>query len=550
MKLFKHAKSLLVAAFALALVCVAFAFTTKVSAADIATGVKAEYDPISDTIEFTAETDQTLTIYVLKDATTAMTGKEKSKASVVVSGGAATLVLNDSKKGLKAAENKPLYLYVAVSGAAITADAGLKANFKLAATDVKKVDSVTLNYGKAVAENEDTVLVVKATSTAEGATSALVTDLSTVAVTDIKVDQNKKKIVFYEAVGTEYLGNSLYDAITDFYSTAKGEKYYKHTLNVKILGTDKQVTVDGVAYDGRRSSKAKSVSLKNPAKAAKVKVDYLKGTIALKSGLDFVVLTEATTPSAIEAELWQTILPASDKGSTTSLYVQSINYTYVKKLTDESTVAEKASFYKGDKIKSLTLESICEAIWPNAVSNTAIIYVRKTATDKAPASKTNETEIKVTKPLAAPVIATTGGAITATYDAKKKAFTLGKGNISGANTNGGYEYLVVTKAQYDSNNIDFGSSKWSKFVPDKALKTALSSTVVYKTGTTTKEKISTVNSNKELVENIYILIRGAGVKENAKSKIAGALPTEYAVTKFHVEGTGETAKVQWLIVDP
>lgn len=549
MKLFKHAKSLLVVAFALALVCVAFAFTTKASAATIATGVTANYDPVSDAIEFTAETDQTLTIYVLKDAKTAMTGKEKAKKTVVVSGGAATLVLND-KSGLKVAENKPLYLYVAVSGAAITADANITANFKLAATDVKKVDSVTLNYGKAVAENEDTVLAVKATSTAEGATSALVTDLSTVAVTDIKVDQNKKKVVFYEAVGTEYLGNSLYDAITDGYSTAKGEKYYKHTLNVKILGTDKQVTVDDVTYDGRRSSKAKSVSLKNPAKAVKVKVDYLKGTIALKSGLDFVVLTEATTPSAIEAELWQTILPVSDKGTGTQ-FVQSTEYNYVKKLTDESTATEKLSFYNGEKIKSLTLASICEAKWPDAVSNTAIIYVRKTATDKAPASKENETGIKVTKPLAAPVIATTGGAITATYDAKKKAFTLASANISGANTNGGYEYLVVTKAQYDSKNIDFGSSKWSKLVPGKALKTALSSTVVYKTGDTKKEKISTVDSDKNIVnDKIYILIRGAGVKENAKSHIDGALPTEIAVTKFHVEGTGETAKVQWLIVDP
>lgn len=544
MKIFKHVKSLTLAALALALVCVAFASTTKASAAvTIATGVTAAYNPETDQIDITAPDKTNVKIYVLKNADAEIGEKDKPAATMTVSGTSISVVLNDKKKGLKAAENKDLYLYIsAVSGEAVSAK---KANFKLAGTNVKKIDSVTFDYAKAYEGSELAVVTVKATGTASGATSAVV-DAAKVAIADLK---GSKKEFVANYTGATLKGAQLFTIFSEE-ELVKGKlKAVKHTLSVKIKGSAENVTVDGKTYNGMRNSKAKAVSPKAPAKAPKVKVDFLKGTIALKPGFDFVVRTaEATTASAIEAEEWKTILPIDENGTGTQ-FVGSTSYTYVKKLTDESTAADKASFYNGDKkLKTLDLSTLCREKWEDdhAVSGTAIIYVRKTATDKAPASKVSEA-IKVTKPAAAIEITVSGSAITATYDSKKKAFTLGTDKISGANANGGYEYLVVTKAQYDAGNIDFNSSKWGKFDPSKPLKTALKSNNVYKNkvNESLKESVSTVDADKEIVANIYVLIRGAGVKENAKKNIVGALPTGHTVTQFVTVGSGDNATVEW-----
>ncbi len=532
MKISKHAKSLAVAAIALAFVCVAFAFTTKANAATIE-GMTVTYNPETDSIDLeytdTSMDKAKVAVYVLRDGTTGMAGTEKAKYTTAVSGSSVSIALNDSKKGLKVAQNKDLYVFISVSGAAIKDQ---KANFKIAKNEVK-VKSVAVNYGKAYDGNDDAVLTVKL---AEGTTT-----LDKVIVTDIYTGSDKKKTTGDSFTGAEFQGGVLYSLINETYYDSKKKKdvAIKHTISVAVDGG----TVSG--FDAQRVSKSKTVALKAPANGKAVKVDYLKGTIALKSGFDFVVVS---TGGAISADYWYTILPADSTNGTytTNVYKQTVNYSYVKKLGDTATAADKANFYKGSKIKSLGLEEICETAWGTeyeGASPTAIIYVRKTATDKAPASKSSEA-LRVAKPLEAPTFTVTTGSISA-YNSTKKTFgALGSG-ISGKNANAKagseYEYLVVSKAKYDAELVDYSNSKWTKLNPTKEVKINLKSSgvVYFKTAAKTETEKVTVQTwdkdNSKLVDDIYILIRGAGVKEVVQKKVvktAGALPTGIVATKF------------------
>ncbi len=539
MKFFKHVKGLTLAALALALLCIAFASTTKAQAKEIVDGVTAVYNTSTDTIDITAPNGTVIDIYSLKNADDALTAKSKKAYSKTVSGTSISISLSDKKAGVKVAENKPVYLYIsAVSGAAIV---DKTANFSLAPTDVKKITSVTFNYAKTYEGSTDTVLTVEYDN---GGDEPVAADLALVVLADF-VGKDKTASATY--TGTAFNGGVLYGLVSDKDNTSK-KKAIKHKLNVQIIGKSAEVTVAGTKYDGQRNSKVKSVSPKSVAKAPKAKVDYLKGTIALKSGFDYVVLPcEPASGSSIEAGAWLTILPISESGTATKSTMSSTLYTPIKKLTDSSTADEKAFFYNGDKkAKTLNLEEICDDAWKSndSVSGTAVIYVRKTATDKAPASEATEA-IVVTKPKDVPTITPVSGSavLFATSDDKGKFASVKC--ISGANTGNSYEILVVKETTI--SKIDWSKVKWTKFDPTKGTKAKLSSKISYTDGTAA-ETVNALNSEGRPETGVVILIRGAGIKEVAKKGVvttAGALPTKYATTKFVANGE---KKIDWQIV--
>ncbi len=552
MKFFKHVKGLTLAALAIALLCVAFASNTKAKAAEDFT---ATYDPQTDTVTIVPTDDsvEKVTVYSFKSAEAGQEIKKAKKVEVNVVTGGATLVLNNNTGGFKIAENKPAYFYITVAtGTAAT----VTPNFNLAATDVKKINSVTFKYSKAYANSTATdVIVVK--YTVDGATEPTTATISQLKIGDLVGTEKTPSTIF---VGeNQFTGDDLYKIISDTEKKNNKEVARKHKLNVQILGSaDPFKTTDNVQYNGKRSAKAKAVSPKSIAKAPKAKVDYLKGTIALKAGFDYVVLSAEPVSGAatIPATSWRTILPVDADGTAVKAVMDSTTYTYYKKMPTDTTEKEaaKAFFYNGDKkAKTLNLADICDEAWNESASGTAIIYVRKTATDKAPASAASE-KIVVNKAAAAPTVAVSGASVTiSTYDAKKKLFKTipaFEGANDGAKAGSEYEILVVTQADLKAGDIDWSKVKWTKFNPTKGLKLKLSSKISYTTKDKEAATVSTVDGEGNLVADVIILVRGAGVKEAKKNgkTVPGALPTEQLKTKIVSVGSGDDATFEWQLV--
>ena len=561
MKITKHAKSLAVAAIALAFVCVAFAFTTKANAAtvDIGNGYKAEYVTLTDSIVITGtngtEEVRDVKIYSLKNANEdKITSSSRAAYTSTATGTSISVPMNTSVKGagLKIAENKAAYLYIVVSGAAVVDS---KANFCVAPTAVQSVKSVSFDYGKTYpgttqVPNVNPVLTVKYQANgADAATTAVAGDFS------VGIIEGKEKTPSETLIGTELNGDKLYGLITKTEKKNNKDVYVKYKLSVKILGKDTATTVDSVSFNaGQRGSKAKAVSPKNPAKAPKVKVDYLAGTIALKAGFDYVVMgEEVATPSAISASSWNTILPVDAEGTAAESTIASTAYTYYKKMPTDDTAknAAKPFFYNGDKkAKSLKLADLCATAWAptETTTGTAVIYVRKTATDKAPASAV-QNAIKIAPPTAAPTLTVSGSSITA-YNSTKKQFAPLGSNISGANlgakTGSEYEFIVVMASDLTDNTIDWTKVKWAKLGTTKNVKLKLSTKIVYKSTETPAVTRCTLKEDGTTLDgDVIIVIRGAGVKESRTA--AGILPTEYVKTKFVASGSGENATINWVL---
>ena len=294
-----------------------------------------------------------------------------------------------------------------------------------------------------------------------------------------------------------------------------GEKLYGWTLEkkapkIQFRLTGASATDTEVAY---RNTKAAKASVKKAAKAPKVKVDGVKGTIAIKNGYDYAVLTEeGATP---EPSDWITILPFNKESKNETYTIATSDFVPTKKFAETS-----AAYFTSKKIKSISIADLFTAAKGTSenVPNSIYVFVRKSAADGKPASAAS-TAVKIDKATAAPALKSLkdaeGKYAEAVKSDKGTAFTIPTISNDATDKNtASYEYLII-KAE-DLGKVDYAASKWGKLVAGKTL-------TVDKTKS--KYVVGTESKDATLGTDCLILIRRAGDKKK------GVLPSEVLVTK-------------------
>lgn len=187
------------------------------------------------------------------------------------------------------------------------------------------------------------------------------------------------------------------------------------TLYLRVEGIDLDANGEQESY---RYSKEAKVKVPKTAKAPNVKVDYKKGTVAIKNGMEFRKQGDTN---------WVTI-GIKDKNAATSGSAFNVEKTQLAK--SSVTMAELKGQLGLNAGQEYTLE------------------IRTSATDKKFMS--NIKELKITLPVAAPNA--TGTSIKSAVSGGMITFALDK--ITGLDANKKYEY-VLSKGDIDVANTKF-----------------------------------------------------------------------------------------------
>ena len=324
------------------------------------------------------------------------------------------------------------------------------------------------------------------------------------------------------------------------------------------LSGEEASTVEGSEKDAYRCSKAVKISIKQEAKASKVKLDAIKETLAIKNGYDYaIVFSEKEVPEIWD---WITVLPystdgkAADREGNICYSKETGEYVPYKKCS-EST----ASMFTSKKINSMSLAELIEDYCDWFEDNQqCYVCIRKSATEGKPASA--YTMIKISTPASAPLITKKSNRIASVAkadDGKATDLTIPSIKNSVADkTNTYYEYLIVTKEDLEKHwenywkncawenrragkifdTIDFATAKWSKFVPGKTLSVGK---------TKSKYNFGTEKKETTLEKGSIVLIRRAADKKGGvvASKM---IFTEIKETKLTVDGKQVDA-YEWVI---
>ena len=549
MKKFNLSKGLIVGLLTFALSIVAFAAVG--ASADEA--AQAVTPPEAVDVTFEAGTDSIIgpngtVVYVLKSGTSAI--KASAKCGTIANG---KLALADL--GVKGVA-KDVYLY-ACNKEFETDATSIKANLVIKAAAAKKIVGV-IDYTKADDNNCTRVLSITAT------------------------DNSKKAIenpscVWSDSVDGTYKNSSEFtgEVLAKMLSDGGG------VIFVKMTGAD------GATGTAQFNSKVIKVKIGKQAKAPKVKYDPKKDTIALKNGFDFAVATKNNDKYTVSS--WYTILPvlktAKIKTAEKSIVSTSIFKPVNKKdsAANNDTPAEDAEnptvSYTQYKFKTVSMNDVLRILGKQQ-SDTFILAVRKSATEKKPASEV--TYIEFAGQTENPIVYTKSNVkdqydIATIADFDKKGFTIG--TISNFNGVGGtegyddsfklkatategadknaaaYEFCVANVA--DLETIDWTSVSWKKLDPAK---TKITSKLKSKYNTTTKTGIEATlkatampedglatleNAIPEEVASV-LLVRRAGVKGDTPVR-----PSNYIVlyvikdgkeyTLFSTRSNGEEA---------
>lgn len=404
----------------------------------------------------------------------------------------ATIALDSKANGFSVGEKKDFYLYYTTvePSAAKTA---YTPNLVVKATATTTKLAVTLNYAAAY-EGSTVCAIASAKIGAKGAQ----TDVDLANVIYRVSDETGKKFGAWKPA-SEFTGAEL---AADIATVSVTKTKAKINYQFKVKGSAKTAS-----EDAKRASAAAKAKAAKQGNASKAKLDYAKGTLSIKNGFDYAVVTAQSGDSGVPtptASDWITIKPYNTSGSGETTVAAS-SYTPVAKYA----AGLEASFAK-EQIKSL------KAVDLLGDAEKVYIYVRKSATAKAPAGKASA-EVEVSKPEAAPAFSTSVEVTPAT--GKKKA----KIEIPAAFKDGTYEYLIV---KADS---DISSAKWT------AIKNTTKA-IALEIGKA-KSKISK-NETVTLTDDgtTYILIRKAAVKATKNAPV-GKLASEYVWTSIVSETT-------------
>ena len=479
--------------------------------------LKMYYDPEADVITTEQEIPIGTVIYTAsgKEATTEI--KKAGYTLTVASGSAVSISLSDKNKGYKIGEDKDVFLYIGTR--APSKDDVATPNFALKGTAIKKLD-VAFDYSKAYAGSDAAVVTVKDVTTKD---TPVPIDSFKVAYMSTETKAKKSSDWSYVAIKNKETSEVTVSLTGgEFYNFVKLDKNKKYKLTFKVVGEAYgEPNKDG--YNGVRGSKVKTVAVAQEAKAPKIKVDYVKGTIAIKNGFDYGV--DTTSGAAIQT----TILPynKSEKAAK-SATVDFDAFTPVAKFAEDNATA-LANFTQ-KKVGSMTLEAICAETWK---TGNAFIVVRKSATAKKPASETSVVEVAA--PASGPAVTPTEGLLGSTkytLDKDKKADKTKKVEVKAGQT-ADCEYFVVKKS--DIASIDWSTAKWSKLAKGKGIPSTVKCNY----------KLSGNKVDADALDNadVVILLRTAGVK--GKGTKAGTLPSENITTKLVTSSDG--LSVEWKV---
>ena len=518
MKKFNFSKGLIIGLLTLALCFTAFG-AVKASAAGAPAAVSASYDPATDKITPSGACQ----VFVLKAA---KDNTLKKGATGIAIDGATSL----SDLGIKAT-TKDVYLYVCAA-TDIEDEKGVKvnANLTIKAQAAKKIVGV-INYTKADVP--------------------AATDVLSAVVTDADKKEIKNPVIYWWdgdaehdwAVSTTFTGEKLASMLE-----AGG------TIYIKQLGTANQF-----------SSKAVKVKIAKQAKAPKVKLNVKNDTLALKNGFDFGIATlKNGSEDEYEYTGWHTILPVL-KDATYKKADESIVLTSAYTPLNKKDKNAKTS-YTQYKFKSIAVKDVFTLLNKTAKFNLA---VRKSATEKKPASAVSVIELDVPAP--APLVYTKDkvkgeylvGSV-AKGDFEKKGIVIGDiknypGTTEGAaiavkgfwNTfdivtegvtegtadeaTAAYEYCVVKQADYVATGdkaIDWTTVSWKKIVPGKTKITSKFKTKysLVGGGNAVEAKLTAVAAPANFTAGTAVptgvnmlLIRRAGTKAGVRASDAVAL---------------------------
>lgn len=491
--------------------------------------VTVTYDPVTDTVVFSAEKAVTLWYGVVGKAEgKALAGNKFKKIEVkdwkqggAASGSAESTSAESTSAGSTSAENtnktddgytvavsfekagfnvkvkKDLYVYYTTTEPAANTKTAYKPNLVVSKTATTDKLAVTLNYVAAYSGSE-TCAVATATL-GKNKTAVDVANLLYRASTD-----DKGKVFGEWKPATELTGDKL---ATDI-ATVSNSKY-KINYQFRVKGTAATST-----EDAKRSSDVAKVSVKKQSKAVKVKVDYVKTEgVAIKNGYDYAVVTSTSGGSGVpvpSASGWYTVKPENASGSGENI-VLSLDYVPVDK---KNITGNETSFAK-EKVNYIKMTDLL------GDNDEVYVYVRKSATVKDPAGAASDA-ILLKKAEAAPSFS--GASVT--QAAGKKGALL---EIPAALKAGGYEYTIISKTD------DITKAKWTKIKSNtKAIEVGKAKQTIDKKKTLTAD------------DTCYIVFRKSAV---AKSKNAdGSLASEMLWTTVKTEtattstsGSGSTS---------
>lgn len=257
------------------------------------------------------------------------------------------------------------------------------------------------------------------------------------------------------------------------------------TLYISVAGGDGEKESPS-AYTYRPSKEAK-VKIPKAAKAPNVKVDFVKGTVALKNGMQVREVGE---------EAWTNVSPY-DKAETTNAEIFNADAT-------KKTKTKVSTVLVGDLLTALGTKV--------ADGNEIKLEVRTAATDKKFAS--NIANVSFKTPASATAVAETTAItyVAADKAAKVKAeFTIDFATILESQPADGkydvYEYILVKSTE---DKVNFAKQKWTKVPEDGKLNLASKLGKTYKY---VKEDGTNVTPKYEETTAIYI--RKAADKENS-----------------------------------
>lgn len=489
MKKFTSLKALFFMA-AFVLVCLAFS-GTKVSAATPAENVPAAkdvkwtYDAEKDVLQINlinSATGASVAVFSMKDAEEKV-AKTKASVSVVDTTGSAVTFTKVGRVNatVSIANNKAAYLFIS-DAAKLNTNYKVTANINILPTEVSKV-TVTLNYGQANPV---------AGQTACGFSSAVfkLYDKDAEPVTETSFTSSTK--LEWSADGSTWKSAETF-TVNDLYELVTAEERSVY-IYVRVKGVS-----GSTSGSIQRPSKMQKISIKKAAKAPGIKIDVTKNTIAIKNGYDYQVVASGNAISYLPSA-WTTVLPYKKDATNTKAEVTADKFAYEK--FDKNKNADSA-MWTNTKVASKPLAGTSDQVYA----------VRKSATDKAPASAA--VEITIAARQSAPdVVIVTGAALKLKLSANDR--TLSK-----------CEYIILGKDEAKTY-ADSTLVKWSAFTSERTAIKYNAKTCKIKDGDTTI-------AARDIAVGDFILVREAGVKGKKASGTQKATPdvlaSQYAVLK-------------------
>ena len=280
------------------------------------------------------------------------------------------------------------------------------------------------------------------------------------------------------------------------------------------------VAIDGTMKDGKddvsfRLSKEAKVKIPKSAKAPTVKVDYVKGTLALKNGMQVRVGADLD---------WMDVIAYDKTAQDNGAFALATAGATTSKKVSTVAVADFVAAVKDDKLLNQD----------DDVKDGAevTLTVRTAATNKKFPSM--EGTVKLVLPKAAPTVPTQAVALTYTKADKEndidaayeldfsKLFTLPDGGKYSQ-----YEYMFVAD-KADGTNL--AKQKWTKLTDDGKVNLAKYIGKEYKYFKAADEKTATGLVKYEAIKAVYI--RLAAVK--ATKEVTGVFASAYGVAEVAV----------------